>query len=298
MPHFPSLASLRLSLLLLVLLAVLPALALILSTAWEQRRQAAAGAQDDALRLARVAAADHARLVEGARSLLVGLAQLSDVQMHNAKSCTGLFAEVQRQFPLYANIGAARPDGHVFCAARTRSGADNVIDQPFFQGTVARREFTVSGYHPDPVTGKSVLTLSYPAVDRGGETWAVVFAQLDLDWMAQLAEKAQLPRGTTVTVTDRSGLVLARYHDRGNWVGKSAARWAVVQAIQRAGGEGTLEAPGLENARRIFAFAPLADARGEPRAFVSVGIPRDAALADAERLLIRNLLWAGLVVVL
>jgi diguanylate cyclase (GGDEF)-like protein len=297
MTIFPTLSSLRYSLLLLVLLAMLPALALILSTAWEQQRQAATDAEGDALRLARVAASDHKRLIEGARSLLVGLAQLSDVQMHNAKACSGLFAEVQKQFPLYANIGAVRPDGQVFCTARMRPGYD-VGHQPFFSRTLAGREFTVSGYHPDPVTGTPILTLSYPAIDRGGEAWAVVFAELDLDWMAQLAEKAQLPPNTVITVTDQAGLVLARYPDRGNWAGKSAAHWPVVQAIQRTGGEGTLEGSGLEGTRRIFAFAPLASPRGEGQAYVSVGIPRDVALASADKLLVRNLLWAGLAVVL
>src|SRR5215470_19179603 len=124
----PTFRSLRHSLVLLVLLTALPALALILSTALEQRRQAIMGASDDALRLARLAAGDHARLVEGARSLLIGLAQLSDVQMHNAKACTALFAKVQQQFPLYSNIGAIRPDGVVFCAARLGSSGDNVVD--------------------------------------------------------------------------------------------------------------------------------------------------------------------------
>src|SRR5262249_24127120 len=159
-------------------------------------------------------------------------------------------------------------------------------DQPFFQQTLAAREFTVSEYHPDPVTGKPILTLAYPAIDRAGQVWAVVFAALDLDWMDQLADKARLPRGTVITVIDQDGLVLARHPDRGNWVGKSVPRWAVLQAIQRAGGEGMVEGPGLEGAHRISAFTPLSAPKGEGRAYVSVGIPRDAALADADRLLL------------
>jgi len=293
-----TLSSLRYSLLLMVLLAMLPALALILSTAWEQRRQAAVGAEEDALRLARLAATDHERLLEGARSLLIGLAQLSDVQMHNSKACSALFEEVQRRFPLYTNIGAIRPDGYVFCAARAIPGAANVADQPFFRRALATREFTTSGYHPDPATGRPVLTLSYPAIDRGGATWAVVFAELDLGWMAQLTDKARLPPGTVINVTDAQGLVLARYPDPGNWAGKAAPDWPVVQAIKRASGEGTLEAPGLEGQLRIFGFTPLFDPKREEPVYVSVGIPRDAALADADRLLTRNLLWAGLVTLL
>src|SRR4029450_6043325 len=100
-------------------------------------RQAVMGAQEDALRLARLAAADHARLIEGARSLLIGLAQLSDVQMHNAKAGTALFAKVQQQFPLYTNIGAIRPDGEVFCAARVRSSGERPLDAAFVKRALA-----------------------------------------------------------------------------------------------------------------------------------------------------------------
>ncbi len=294
----PTFRSLRHTLLLLVLLTALPALALILSTAWEQRRQAVMGAQEDALRLARLAAADHARLIEGARSLLIGLAQLSDVQMHNAKACTALFAKVQQQFPLYTNIGAIRPDGEVFCAARVRSSGEKPVDAAFITRALAAREFTVTGYRPDAVTGKPLMVLSYPAIDRGGSTWAVVFAELDLDWMSLMADKAQLPRGTEITVTDSAGLVLARYPDYANWAGKSAQDWPVLQALRRSSGDGTTRGPGLEGRDRIFGFTTLADPKHEGPVFVSVGIPRDAALADADRLLIRNLLWAGLVLVL
>ncbi len=293
----PRVSSLRYSLLILVLLAVLPALALILSTAWEQRRQAVLGAEDDALRLARLSATDQERLIEGARSLLIGLAQLSDVQMHNAKACSALFEEVQRRFPLYRNIGAIRPDGHVFCAARGLPRPDNVADQPFFQRTVAARELVASGYRPDPATGRPVLMLSYPAVDRAGSTWAVVFAELDLGWMAQLADKAGLPAGTLITVSDAQGLVLARFPDPGSWTGKSVPRWPVFEAIQRARGDGTVEGLGLEGQRRIFGFTRLLNLVPDEPVYVSIGIPRDVALADADRLLIRNLLWAGLVLV-
>jgi hypothetical protein len=62
-------SSLRSRLLLLVLLALLPALALILVTAWEQRQLAAVDAQESALRLSRLAASNQERLIEGARSL-------------------------------------------------------------------------------------------------------------------------------------------------------------------------------------------------------------------------------------
>jgi HAMP domain-containing protein len=173
-----------------------------------------------------------------------------------------------------------------------------VGNSSFFRRAFTAREFTVSGYRPDPVTGKPMLILSYPAVDRGGATWAVVFAELDLDWMAQLADKAQLPRGTEITVADSDGLVLARFPDYASWAGKSAESWPVLRALRRASGESTLQGPGLEGESRIFGFTALADPKHEKKVFVTVGIPRDTVLAEADRLLVRNLMGVGLVVVL
>jgi diguanylate cyclase (GGDEF)-like protein len=291
-------SSLRYRLLLLVLLAVLPALALILSTAWEQRRQSLQGALDDALRLARESASDNQRLIEGARSLLTGLAQLSAVQMHNSKACSALFAEVQRRFPLYVDIGAIRPDGQVFCAARAGRGF-RVADPALFERALRGQEFAVNGYVRDPRTGRLILTLAHPAIDAAGSVWAVVFAELDLGWMARLAARANFPPGTALTVTDATGIVLARYPDPGQWTGRSLAERSVFQAIKQRSREGTIEAAGPDGIPRLFAFAPLfVSPHSEASAFVIVAIPRAAVLADADRLLIRNLLWIGLVIVL
>jgi hypothetical protein len=60
-----------------VLLAVLPAFGLMLYTAWDHQRQARAAVQRDALHLAELAAADHQRVIEGARQLVMTLARES-----------------------------------------------------------------------------------------------------------------------------------------------------------------------------------------------------------------------------
>jgi diguanylate cyclase (GGDEF)-like protein len=296
-PRGFALASLRHRLLLLVLLAVMPALALLLATTWEQRRQAAQGARDDALRIARLASSQHVGLVEGARALLVGLSQLSDVQMHNARACNAVFADVQRTFPLYKNVGAVRPDGHVFCAARPHP-ATNVAELDYFRQALTSERFSTSGYRMDAATGGPVLTLSYPAIDRAGAVWAVVFANLDLGWLPQLATRADLPAGSIVSIVDGTGLVLARYPDDGERVGTSAAGSSVIATIKRRGGEGTLDAKGLDGIERLYAYSPLGGVDGSQPLWVIVGIPRRAALAEADRLLTRNLVWAGAVILL
>src|SRR5262245_57568570 len=109
-----SLSSLRARLLLLVLLAVLPALGLIVYTDLEQRGLSATQAQKDALRLARLAAADQAQLIQGAHQLLTALAQLPVVREGDSHTCTTLFTTLLKQYPVYANVGAAHANGDVF----------------------------------------------------------------------------------------------------------------------------------------------------------------------------------------
>lgn len=77
---WPSLAGLQTRLVLLVLLAVTPALALALYSDFEERQLRRAQVHEEALRLARLLSADHERLIEAARQLLTALARLPVVR--------------------------------------------------------------------------------------------------------------------------------------------------------------------------------------------------------------------------
>src|SRR4030095_11100788 len=163
-------SSLRSRLLLLVLLALLPALALILVTAWEQRQLAATAAKESALRVARVAASNLERLIEGARSLLIGIAQAPAVQPGNPRACGALFGDLRRRFPIYANLSEATVAGDITAPPQTWRTPTTVSAQPYFLRARATHDFVVSGYAVEPVTGRPVLLLAWPALGptRGG----------------------------------------------------------------------------------------------------------------------------------
>ena len=85
MPRF-SFVNLRVRLLLLVLLAIVPALVLMLHRNIELRRLVVADVKEEALRLARLAASDQQDSIRDARQLLFALAQLSEVRSANPVS--------------------------------------------------------------------------------------------------------------------------------------------------------------------------------------------------------------------
>lgn len=284
---------LRYRLLLLVVLAALPALGLIVSTAWEQRRLAATGAQEEAFRLARLASTHHERLIEGARPLLTVLAQNADVQNRNRRVCGAVFADILRRVPVYTNLGAVGPDGDVFCSAVPLRQRVEMSRDEQWRRAFASREFTVSSYRPSP-DGSWQLTLAQPSFDDGGKLRALVFVSLDLDWVREFVERARLAPGATFAITDRRGFILAHHPDPESWVGKTVLDAPLIREVMAHGGEGMAEVAGLDGVPRLFAFTPLAGPPTGDRAVVSVGVPREVAFAEGDRLLRRNLLWAGL----
>jgi signal transduction histidine kinase len=290
-----SLASLRARLLLLVLLAVIPALGLTLYTNLEERQLRKALVYEHAMRLSRLVSADHERLIEDARRLLVNLARLPAVRDRNPASCNALFADLLAQHSSYAILGVIGTDGNVFCSALPMTGQVYVGDRAYFQRAIETRDFVIGEYQIGRVTGKATLIFGYPVLDDAGHVRAVVVASLDLAWLNELAKQAGLPPGSMLTVIDRNGTILSRYPDDGKWVGKLMPESLVLKAIAAQQGNGTTEVSGMDGIPRLFSFAPFGGAAQSADAYVSVGIPAAIAFAGANQILARNIAALGLV---
>ena len=294
---WPSLAGLQARLVLLVLCAVTPALALALYSDVEERQLRRVQVQEESLRLARLLSADHERLIEAARQLLTALARLPAVRAGNHAACATLFADLLAQYPSYANLGVIGPDGRLVCSGMPGS-LPYVGDRAFFRGALEARSFAIGDYQIGRITGKATLNFGYPVLDKTGRVRAVVFSALDLAWLGRLAAQAELPPGSMLTVIDRNGTVLARYPDAARWLGRPMPEGPVATTILARRGQGLIEAPGTDGVPRLFAFAPFGHASPGADAHVSVGVPRAVAFAHADRMLARNLIALGTVTAL
>ena len=288
-----SLASLRTRLLLLILLAVIPALGLTLYTNLEERQLRKALVYEHAMRLSRLVSADYERLIEDARQLLVTLVRLPAVRDLNRAACNALFADLLTQHSSYANLGVIDADGNIFCSAIP--GQVYLGDRVYFRRAFETRDFAIGEYQVGRLTEKASVNFGYPVLDDAGHVHAVVFAALDLAWLNKLAGQAGLPPGTMLTVIDRNGTILSRYPDDGKWVGKLMPEPLVLNAIQTQKGNGTTDAPGTDGIPRLFSFAPFGGAVQSADAYVSVGIPAAVAFAGVNQILARNIATLALV---
>jgi signal transduction histidine kinase len=290
-----SLASLRARLLLLVLLAVIPALGLTLYTNLEERQLRKALVQEHAMRLSRLVSADYERLIEDARQLLVSLARLPAVRERNRAACNALFAGLLTQHSSYANLGVIDADGNVICTAVPITDQVYLGDRVYFRSALETRDFAIGEYQVGRITRKATVNFGYPVLDDAGHVRAVVFAALDLAWLNELASQAGLPPGTMLTVIDRNGTILSRYPDEGRWIGELMPEPLVLNAILTQQGNGTTDAPGTDGIPRLFSFAPFGGAAQSADAYVSVGIPAAVAFAGVNQILARNIATLGLV---
>ena len=150
-----SLASLRTRLLLLVLLAVIPALGLTLYTNLEERQLRKALVQEHAMRLSRLVSADYERLIEDARQLLMTLARFPAVRDRNRAACNAFFADLLTQNSSYANLGVIDADGNVICTAVPITDQVYLGDRVYFRRAVETRDFAIGEYQVGRITDKA-----------------------------------------------------------------------------------------------------------------------------------------------
>ncbi|MFH1008940.1 MAG: cache domain-containing protein [Candidatus Latescibacterota bacterium] len=245
-------SSLRARLLLLIILASMPATVLIINHAAEERSAAKARVQADTLQLTHLAVSNQEQWIEGSRQLLIALGSLPAVRNRDGAEASEFFAEIHKECPSYANIFAATPDGDLFSSAIPLKQPVNSADLTWFKRAVSSRDFAISDYQAvGRITGVAVIVAAYPVYDEEGNLQAIVCASLDLTWLNEQPKKMQLPPDTSFRVIDQNGTILARHPEPEEWVGQSLPEEGITKTILSQH-EGTSEAPDADNVTRFF----------------------------------------------
>ncbi len=279
--------SLRFHLILLVLCAILPMMAMAIYNAVEHLDWHIDNSRQEALKLARMIADTHKQTIVNGRELITAFAQLPEARERDAASCNALFVRLVKQYPNYNSFALISPDGNTFCSTMPLTEPINLRDSDWFRRAMETRDFAVGDYQIEPISDKPIVVLAYPLLDDTGQVQTIVTAGLELSWLNHIVLEAKLPTGSTVTLRDRNGTILARHPDGEKWIGKSTQDNAVVKAAL-AQNEGVLQAFGVDGVKRLYAFTHLHDIP-EANVIVSVGIPVEIAYSDTYRILQRDL---------
>ena len=275
--------SLRIRLLLIVSVALAPALAFQAWIEHDADRVRQLLVEEEAQRLVLLVADQQQRIAEAADEALSAIASAPSVQNGDTEGCRQLLAGLLAQAPRYISSSVLGPDGRVICAGAPVEPGLSGADRTYFRLALQTGGFVIGDYAVGRISGRPTLHLARPFRDEAGRPAGVINVALSLDWLGKQLAALGLPPESAVAVSDRNGIVLARYPDGQRYVGQPDTATTRLTARGEHVGVATLN--GLDGRRRIIAFSPL----GAPPLGlrICVGLDRErafAAVTDGNRL--------------
>lgn len=285
-------ASVRMRLIALVLLAFLPGFGLISHWGLQERRIAITQAKEDALRLAKNASNFEKEIIDDARRTLFVLSQLPQLKQMDPISSLPILMALLNESQGYNALALVDSDGNIIISAPRTAYPVNVSDRPYYQRTRQTQDFVIGEYQVSRISGHPCIILAYPVNGEKGRQEATLIGELDLNWLNHLLSGSKLPKNASISVVDKSGVILARYPNPEQYVGRSLSESFPMEVL-KADVEGVTEATGMDGVPRLYGFTSFG--RTTEKLYIRVGVSKEAAFAEANGHLFRNLRLVGMI---
>src|SRR5438105_9087678 len=270
---------------LLVVIAVLPALVIQAVNEYALRTSREDEIRQRVIQITKQFGEEIQAIRAGASQLLVALGELDEVQKRDSKECGATFAKLKARFESYVRIGAADDAGNVFCSSGPVM-EPSVAETEFFKRSITGDGLAVGNFFVDPNTGEKMMHFAERFYDANGKVAGIVFAGLDLKWLAEHLKERGLTPQQSILIADRLGNIVARLPNGEALVGKNMRK--SHEDIMDGNTAGWEEAAGVDGLTRIFGYVP---AQLPPRDFfLSAGQSKVEAMEPIEAATKRGIL--------
>ena len=258
--------------LLLVLIAFLPALGIYLYANGEIRSLQLANQEQELLRATRETSVEYNRLLEESRVLLATLAQFPQVSGTQQPECTDILGRVFDQANDLNGIWAIGLDGYVGCGSVQPDGLLYLGDRTYYIRAMNENRHVIGNYQIGRVTGRPGVASAVPIPDDSGMPAGVLIASIDLRALSETAQDMELPESSTFTVLDREGRVLVRFPS-GESEGDTIGAMRTEGFPETADEPGIVHGSDLDGSMSVFAVAPLTGEGATPEGYIAIGRP-------------------------
>jgi signal transduction histidine kinase len=275
-------SSLLLRLFVLVAVAMLPAIAVQAYNEIDLRRTREVEVQDEALGLAKLAAAEQLQIVQGVRQALIALSEVPAIKAKDVQGCNAYLSRINERYPEFIVFIVADMNGNSFCDSSREHAPSTAAGRTYFANALKTGKFTVGEFAIGRTTGRKVLQVALPFYGDDGRMGGIAIAALSLDWLADYIANKGVPAGAALAIADRNGTCLARYPDNGRFVGTK-----LPVGNDPALYDGTVaDMDGIDGVRRIVGFSAV-----EGDLLVSFGLDKAKAFTKIERRTQRGILF-------
>jgi signal transduction histidine kinase/HAMP domain-containing protein len=272
----------------LVAVALLPAIAIQVYNEFDLRRARQVEVQNQALSLARLAAAEQQQIVQGIRQVLIAMSELPSIKARDSQACDTYLAAIQQRFPAFIRFLVTDLNGRSFCNTNSDHRPINIAARPYFANIVKTGQFTVGEFSKGLATDRNIVQFALPFYGDDGRMGGVIVAGLGLDWLADYIARKGVPEGAALAITDRYGIYLARYPHNERFVGTKMPGDRYLKMDDR----GAVDILDIDGVERIEGYSALrADSGG---LVVSFGIEKAQAFAEIQSRTQRGILMIAL----
>jgi diguanylate cyclase (GGDEF)-like protein len=287
--------TLRTRILLIILLASLPAAALFVLESSRQYEKSHRAAENTMMAMARLVASNESKTVQGIKDTLLAISEQPFVQNRDLPTCRAKLRRLTKLYPAYDNFSFVDADGNILCAGIPLAFPINVKDRPYFQTMQREKRFVGGDYLISRVTGLPVASFTLPLIQDGQFVGAITTA-LRLEELTSLARDIPLPAGTAIVITDPQGIVLTRHPFRPDIAGKLVPAESMGRSLTVRTPH-FVEARGADGVIRLFAVVPSIF-EGRTLSYVFVGLDKSRLARASSNSLAINLGVLALIVVL
>jgi len=271
----------------LVVVALLPALVILVYDEWLARERSVAALADQSTQVVRLLQREmDDRITRGAHRLGL-LAEDPDIAAFSPSAPRKL-VDALRDDRLYNNLLIADgTTGDVRASAVPLDRKASARGLAAYERARRTLELATGAFLPEPATGEPGFNIAQAVVDARGAVTSVVWASLDLDWVSAFIERGGLPASTILTVLDGNGDVQYRSAEPEKYVGKSGGPLVAAFGNDLRGAKNVR---GLDGVERLYVVEAL-EFRGQPTGSrVTLGIPLAPYRAVMNAALRRNIL--------
>ncbi len=285
---FPSTWSLRRHLLFLVLLAVLPALLIVLAAGLARHRVSLQASEHAATTVAQLVAKQQEDLAANLQQSLSILAEASEFRTQDTPANNRLLRNILKQNPGLLVLLAVDIRGRVIASSGPMDlGLLN--DRKYFRDALRTRQFAAGEYVISRSTGRPVFHFAYPVLDPAGKVRLFLVTSLRIKSHDSAPEVRALPPGSSLSILDHGGTVLYSSTSTGLLPGMAFPQERLVPEFEAGSGR-VLRARDDRGTALLAATSRVYLPGGSAPYFITqVEIPEAAALAGARRELVRNL---------
>ena len=280
-------------LMMLALVTIVPALAFIVYDQAVERSRARAQAVDDAIGVARVAAAREAQVLDGVERLLRTLAHVPALR-DNAAACKTLLGDVLRDHPDYINIWVTNADGSRFCEAVGVAPATTSAHRVWFERVMRTRSTATSDFQVSQTTGQPDVVVAQPLFAEDGTVERVLAAGVSVNELDNVVRTLGMPSDWSLTLADRNRVVIATYPHEPARIGQRLPDALSLMQAQHAPNNALITATRPDGSSRLYALAPMESAM-DTGMYAAMEVNPASMFAKSNDLLRTNLWLLGIV---